>query len=55
MNKEIRMVGNLEIPPNYTIDELQEICWNYGQLYENLSSTQIAICVFNYEKEELNK
>ena len=46
-----RMVGNLDIEPIYTIDELREICWYYGQLYENCSLTQISIFVDQYKHE----
>ena len=44
----MKMVGSLDIEPIYTIDE---ICWYYGQLYENLSTTQVVIFVDQYKHE----
>jgi hypothetical protein len=51
----MKMVGSLDIEPIYTIDELREICWYYGQLYENLSTTQVAIFVDQYKHETKGK
>ena len=39
----------------YTKNEIDEICWYYGQYSENLSYNMIAIIIERYENETKEK